>query len=73
MRLFIKHVNMFACIATLLAVFSVDNYDKAIYVLMASVGYLLTYIYRWEILRGIYKGIRFYVDALKEAKAGAKR
>ena len=63
---------MIAVIMTVVSGLCLES-DIAMRLCLISTVYLTLYSIRWEILKGIYKCIRFYVEALKEAKAGAKR
>ena len=72
MKLFIKHINMIAVIAAVISALCIES-DVAMRVCAISTLYLALYCLRWEIVRGAYKLVRFYVEAFKEAKAGGKR
>ena len=67
-----KIINGIAVAVLVLSGLCLDSSDMAIKLGAISVAYLALYTFRWEIARAVYKAIRSYVDAFKNAKAGGR-
>ena len=65
MKLFIKHINMFAVIVTVLSGLCLDSSDIAIKLCLISTAYLVLYKCRWEIAKAVYAVVRYYADEVK--------
>lgn len=73
MKKVVKIINGIAVAVMVISGLCLDSSDIAIRLCLISTVYLTLYNMRWSIAKAAYKAVRFYMDALKEAKAQAKR